>query len=268
MAYRFCRNCGNELRPSDKFCPNCGQAVDEAVDETAVAPTPEADVPTPTPPPQQQSGWQRFKEAWQGTLREGPRGSDPASSVREAVVGESQPQAGGPLGTVVRFLGAGGVLLIVLILIIFFAELPHSAGAAFAFLLVAGGVVILAVLINGNRLGYASPRVVAENVQRCLEGASAHMAANGYAISYRGENSITFSKQQSANVGVGCLLLLLGLIPGILYFGLFRGTSTTTLTATPTAEGTRLDASGDQSGRINLNRWMKTLTPVEPGTGS
>jgi hypothetical protein len=48
MAERFCGNCGNELRPDDRFCPNCGKPVHE----TAVVPTPEADVAVP-PLPQQ-----------------------------------------------------------------------------------------------------------------------------------------------------------------------------------------------------------------------
>jgi hypothetical protein len=56
MADRFCGECGNELRPEDRFCPGCGKPVHE----TAVVPTPEADVEVPP----SQSGWQRFKEAW------------------------------------------------------------------------------------------------------------------------------------------------------------------------------------------------------------
>ena len=60
MADRFCNNCGNELRPDDKFCSNC----DRPVHETAMVPTPEADVEVPplpqqgeeaTPPPAEQA---------------------------------------------------------------------------------------------------------------------------------------------------------------------------------------------------------------------
>ncbi len=50
---RYCGNCGNELRPNDQFCQNCGQPVDQ----TARVPTPEADVSVP-PPPQQQAAQQ------------------------------------------------------------------------------------------------------------------------------------------------------------------------------------------------------------------
>ena len=44
---RYCSNCGNELRPEDQFCQNCGAPVPQA----ATVPTPEADVPVPPPPP-------------------------------------------------------------------------------------------------------------------------------------------------------------------------------------------------------------------------
>ncbi len=52
MADRVCGNCGNALRPQDTFCPNCGKPVDE----TAVVPTPEADVLVPPPPQQDTRG--------------------------------------------------------------------------------------------------------------------------------------------------------------------------------------------------------------------
>jgi hypothetical protein len=45
---RYCRSCGQELRPEDQFCANCGRPVHA----TAQVPTPEADVPVP-PLPQQ-----------------------------------------------------------------------------------------------------------------------------------------------------------------------------------------------------------------------
>jgi uncharacterized OB-fold protein len=38
MADRFCRECGNVLRPKERFCPGCGKPVHE----TAVVSTPES----------------------------------------------------------------------------------------------------------------------------------------------------------------------------------------------------------------------------------
>ena len=43
---RYCSNCGNELRPGDQLCQNCGTPVHQA----ATVLTPEADVPVPPPP--------------------------------------------------------------------------------------------------------------------------------------------------------------------------------------------------------------------------
>jgi hypothetical protein len=47
---RYCRSCGQELRPEDQFCANCGRPVHAA----AHVPTPEADVTVPPPPQQAQ----------------------------------------------------------------------------------------------------------------------------------------------------------------------------------------------------------------------
>ena len=47
---RYCRSCGQELRPEDQFCANCGRPVHA----TAHVPTPEADVTVPPPPQQAQ----------------------------------------------------------------------------------------------------------------------------------------------------------------------------------------------------------------------
>src|SRR5215212_610696 len=48
MADRYCRNCANELRPGDRFCPGCGRPVRD----TAVVTTPEVEVPVPLLPRQ------------------------------------------------------------------------------------------------------------------------------------------------------------------------------------------------------------------------
>lgn len=49
---RYCRSCGQELRPEDQFCANCGRPVHA----TAHVPTPEADDTFPPPPQQAQDG--------------------------------------------------------------------------------------------------------------------------------------------------------------------------------------------------------------------
>jgi hypothetical protein len=56
---------------------------------------------------------------------------------------------------------------------------------------------------------------------------------------------------------VGLLLLLLGIIPGLLYFGLYKGVYTISLAATPEKGGTRLVVSGDdRTGRQVLAQWL------------
>ena len=45
---RYRRNCGQELRPEERFCANCGRPVHA----TAHVPVPEADVPVPESPNQ------------------------------------------------------------------------------------------------------------------------------------------------------------------------------------------------------------------------
>lgn len=52
MADRYCRNCGQELGPNDRFCTGCGGPVQQ----TAHVPTPEANIPVSTHPHRQQSG--------------------------------------------------------------------------------------------------------------------------------------------------------------------------------------------------------------------
>jgi hypothetical protein len=113
MADRFCRECGHELRPEDRFCPNCGKPVHE----TAVVPTPEADVPTPSPPPQ--GGWQRFREGWQGTGQEGTRFSDPGSRQEQ-----SRSMFGSAFGV-----GLGGCLGIIAAFIVVFFLIAFCAAS-------------------------------------------------------------------------------------------------------------------------------------------
>src|SRR5215213_10952000 len=64
---RYCSNCGNELKPEDQFCQNCGTPVHQA----ATVPTPEANVPVP-PPPQQAGGSAVPPQQAEGTQRSWP----------------------------------------------------------------------------------------------------------------------------------------------------------------------------------------------------
>ena len=123
---RYCGNCGNELRPEDQFCPNCGKPVHE----TAKVPTPEADVPVPPLPSPEQAP----------TVGVG-------RPTRDEMSVEGDTETRGPIGTVVDFLGAGGIVVSSLILIVFLSTLfSGDVGSAFSFLLVAGVVLVFVIL--------------------------------------------------------------------------------------------------------------------------
>ena len=64
---RYCRSCGQELRPEDQFCANCGRPVHAM----AHVPTPEADVPVP-PPPEQAEASQQSPQAVEQTAAPSP----------------------------------------------------------------------------------------------------------------------------------------------------------------------------------------------------
>jgi ribosomal protein L32 len=64
-AARYCRNCGHELRPEHRFCPNCGQPAHE----TAHVLTPETGGEVPAPPSQVGgTDQQRRQWRWSGTF--------------------------------------------------------------------------------------------------------------------------------------------------------------------------------------------------------
>jgi hypothetical protein len=112
VADRYCRNCGHELGQDDRFCSSCGRAIHE----TAVIPTPEADVPVPPlterqePSPGLVSGEQRSSAVSASSTRN-------ANSTRNAFIA-----LGVGVGVVVLGIAAytgaqwAGVLLMLMIL--------------------------------------------------------------------------------------------------------------------------------------------------------
>ncbi len=108
------------------------------------------------------------------------------------------------------------------------------------------GITMLVLRINPYYRG--DPRqgvLVSYSPSECIEMATAHMARAGYSIAYVGQRSATYTRPKKPNTDIGILLLLLGIIPGLLYFGLFRGTLTSTVFASPIKDGTHLIFSGD-----------------------
>lgn len=134
--------------------------------------------------------------------------------------------------------GGGGFLVFVVIVIVLVVLARRSSSAS-----------------NVNRNAWLLECSPAE----CIDDVTRYLVQRGFTIAYRGDTAATFTRPKNADTGLGCLLLLLGLIPGLLYFGLFKGTYTTTVTALRSdAETTQLVFSGDdgQTHR-DLNGWVQ-----------
>jgi hypothetical protein len=71
------------------------------------------------------------------------------------------------------------------------------------------------------------PGEALESVVSCFVGGGV------YAVESRAESSVTFVREKSPDFVIGCALLLLGLIPGLIYLGLAGGTVRLTVIAEP-----------------------------------
>ena len=93
-----------------------------------------------------------------------------------------------------------------------------------------------------------------------IEQAATHMASRGFAIESRIGNAINFAFHEGPNAFVGLVLLLLGILPGILYFLLAGGDRRTTLLANEEGEGSRVYVSGDGGAPLDeLRNWVLSL---------
>jgi hypothetical protein len=93
-----------------------------------------------------------------------------------------------------------------------------------------------------------------------LEQAATHMASRGFAIESRIGKAINFAFREGPNAFLGLVLLLLGILPGILYFLLAGGDRRTTLLANEEGEGCRVYVSGDSGAPLDeLRTWVLSL---------
>ena len=135
--------------------------------------------------------------------------------------------------------------------------------------LVLAAIIACAVLIrwairSRSSLSFSGPGtlIVPYSPEDAVDYATAYMARKGFAIAHTSKATATFMRPKKPKLDTGILLLLLGIIPGLLYFGLFRGTRTTSMTALGGAEGTEVVLSGDDyGGRQTLARWAKDNPP-------
>ena len=136
-----------------------------------------------------------------------------------------------------------------------------ALGGLFVLLLIVGVVVILGLRqrrrqhrAEGDRAGL----VLAHPPTECIEAVTGYMVRRGFAITYRDDTTATFTRPKKPSTDLGCLLLMLGVIPGLLYYGLFKGTLTTTVTAQRAEAGTHLMVSGDdEATRDGVIRWAR-----------
>jgi hypothetical protein len=122
-------------------------------------------------------------------------------------------------------------------------NLPHPSSVAYEQMVWGQGVVVTDM-----------------KPDQLLEQAATYMASRGFAIESRLANSINFSFHEGPEVFLGCFLLLLGLVPGILYLALAGGDRRVTLLVNEDGEGTRVFVSGDIGAPLNeLREWVLSL---------
>jgi hypothetical protein len=126
----------------------------------------------------------------------------------------------------------------------------------FVFLVVL--VVGAAVLARRQKRPDTSNLFVKEQPATSINRVVTRMAQSGYVIAYRDSTTATFTRPKKPDLDIAVLLLLLGIIPGLLYIGLYRGTATTTVVAVEGNDATQLLLSGDDYRvQAELVRWFR-----------
>ena len=101
-------------------------------------------------------------------------------------------------------------------------------------------------------------------VAAVLEQAIEFMTRAGYGIESRTENTVTFDRHEGADSCLGCLLMLLFILPGLLYLLLAQRTVRVTFAAYPIEGGSRVVIGGDHNpARMEAVGWARRLP--DPG---
>jgi hypothetical protein len=127
-------------------------------------------------------------------------------------------------------------------------------------------IIVVVVVVFASRSRQQAPTAAGVDLppSEAIEAATSYMVMRGYTVSYKGETSATFSRPKKPSNDIGCLLLLLGIIPGLLYYGLFRRTLNTSVVAVSGPAGTQLTFSGDDAAaRYDLMDWAKEHAALE-----
>jgi hypothetical protein len=125
---------------------------------------------------------------------------------------------------------------------------------------VAAILVWVAVYMRTGSRARQTSLLVPHPPKEAVERAVVDMVQGGFTVAHKGETSATFTRPKKPKTDTGCLLLLLGIIPGLLYFGLFRGTYSTSVVAWDDEHGSRLELSGDDERAYGrLADWARAL---------
>lgn len=94
-----------------------------------------------------------------------------------------------------------------------------------------------------------------------LDRTVAEMVGRGYTVSGQTDSSVTFEREQTPDCLLGCGLLSLGILPGLIYLAIAStGKSRSTVLASSTASGTEIVVSGDSwIDRRVLGGWATEL---------
>jgi hypothetical protein len=131
-------------------------------------------------------------------------------------------------------------------------------------------LALLILIAYWIRVGSVDTAIaVDDSPSEAVDAVVSYMVLQGFAISHRDDTSATFTRGKPPSTDIGCLLLLLGIVPGLLYFGLYKGTWTTTVLATTGPAGTQLMISGDdRRAQTSLHRWVRAEMGTDEAAGS
>lgn len=217
----------------NRFCPGCGQSAHK----TAIVPTPEADFPAPSPLARQET------------------------SSEEGTTNKTR----GKLSVRVWAL----IVLPVLWIVSIAANAPPGLTGVLGF---GFFVVLLAPVVRrimrGNPVQRPDPNAgtFEATPDEILSELMAHMSSHRYSLDGGFGSTVTFSHRIGPNPLIGIFLLLLGIIPGVLYFMLAGSSMHCGATAFKTDVGTRVTINGsDIEGMREITRYLDGVRGAESG---
>lgn len=127
--------------------------------------------------------------------------------------------------------------------------------AIFLLILIVGAMV----LARRRRKPDTNHLYVSGTPAKILKVVIQRMVQNGFNVAYRDDTMATFTRPKKPDLDIAVLLLILGIVPGLLYLGLYKGTATTTVMPVDDNGVTRLVLSGDDyNAQWDIARWANS----------